>query len=277
MDPGAGRMAVAFVVDNLQFGYPGRPELVLKGLTFTVPLGAKVAIFGRSGVGKSTLLSVLGLLWEGELAGGSVCYHSGDHEGPWDYRQLDSSTTRAKLRLREFGFLFQWSGLLPHLTCEENIALPLVLHGWPRSAWQPRVYQLLVQAEHSPGELTNLAQRLGPFSGGQQRRIALLRALSHNPRVLFADEPLSNLDPRSAEAIIRVLALWHGGELFPGEAHEPRTLLLSTHDVEEAWNFCDWFLILNKEGKLAQGRLLSKAEITVEMVRKLVDHPDASP
>ncbi|MCS7237881.1 MAG: ATP-binding cassette domain-containing protein [Thermoguttaceae bacterium] len=273
MDSSAGRMAVAFTVEDLQYHYPSQDGLILRGLTFTIPLGSKVAIFGRSGVGKSTLLSILGLLWEGELASGRVCYHSLDHGLPWDYRQLTSPEIRASLRLREFGFVFQWSGLLPHLTCEENVALPLILQGWPTSKWRPRVRRLLKLAEHSPGELSELANRLGPFSGGQQRRLALIRGLSHNPPVLFADEPFSNLDSRSVEAVLRLLASWHMGELFPEDPPAPRTLLLASHDIEEAWQLCDHFLILTPEGTLADQRILPKTDLSLDRVKELIDRP----
>jgi putative ABC transport system ATP-binding protein len=268
-------MALILAAENLTYRYPGQSKPVFCDLSFEIPAGARVGLLGRSGVGKSTLLYVLGLLWEGELGGGTVRYWPSGADGVWDYRCFSQSAERSRLRLVEFGFVFQNSVLLPHLTCEENIALPLILQGWPRREWLPRARRLLGLAEHSCGELTGLARRLGPFSGGQVRRIALLRAVVHDPRVLLADEPFSNLDAASIQAVLQLLEAWHRGQLRPEQNQDAtidsRTLIVATHDLEEAWALCDHFLVLSRNGELCGGRLLRKEEVHLDQLRRMID------
>jgi len=270
LDSGLGRMAIAFEIDNITCRYPGGTVPVLLGIKAEIPVGARVGLLGRSGVGKSTLLSVLGLLWEGQLEEGTVRYYPGAHDGFVDYRSVYDAGKRAKIRLCEFGFLFQSSNLVPHLTCAENIALPLLLRGGSRSRWWPRVQHLLSLVEHTPGELTKLADRLGPYSGGQTRRLALLRAVCHNPRVLFADEPFSNLDSASIGAVYRILEAWHENRLHPQDPPEPRTLIVAGHDLECLWQLCDRFLVVCNGGNLLGNRVFSKEEITFDRLSQLI-------
>ena len=263
-------MAVVFHIDNITCRYPGSGVPVLSGIQVEIPAGARVGILGRSGVGKSTLLSVLGLLWEGDLEEGTVRYYGAGCDGFVDYRAISDAGKRAKIRLYDFGFLFQSSHLFSHLTCAENIALPLLLRGWSRSRWWPRVERLLSLVEHTPGELVGLAERFGPYSGGQTRRLALLRAVCHNPRVLLADEPFSNLDSASMRAVFRILEAWHENRLHPEDPPEARTLIIAGHDLEYLWELCDHFLVVRQGGKIFGDKVFRKEEITFERLSQLI-------
>ncbi|WNH50916.1 ABC transporter ATP-binding protein [Stenotrophomonas oahuensis] len=191
----------------------------------TVHEGQSVAIVGASGSGKTTLLGLLAgldLPSRGEitLAGASLS-------------ELDEEA-RAQLRAREVGFVFQSFHLLPALTAEENIALPLELAGREDPA---RVREVLEQvglshrARHYPRQL----------SGGEQQRVALARAFVARPRILFADEPTGSLDQSTGQQISDLL--------FALNATSDTTLVLVTHDLRLAQR-CEHIF------RLDQGRLV---------------------
>ena len=174
---------------------PGRIA-VLRGLDLRVREGEMAAITGRSGVGKTTLLHVLGALDRPDagslrLAGEEVA-------------QL-SEREAAAFRNRNVGFVFQHHRLLPELTAVENASLPLRIRRVPRDAAEARAAQLL-------GEL-GLAERLHhrpeELSGGEQQRVAVARALSGDPALLIADEPTGNLDDASSAQLLELLATLH--------------------------------------------------------------------
>ncbi|HAV71707.1 ABC transporter ATP-binding protein [Stenotrophomonas maltophilia] len=176
----------------------------------TVHEGESVAIVGASGSGKTTLL--------GLLAGLDLPSHGTIALAGADLNALDEEA-RAQLRAREVGFVFQSFHLLPALTAEENIALPLELAGREDPA---RVREVLEQvglghrARHYPRQL----------SGGEQQRVALARAFVARPRILFADEPTGSLDQATGQQISDLL--------FALNATSDTTLVLVTHDLRLA-------------------------------------------
>lgn len=176
----------------------------------TVHEGESVAIVGASGSGKTTLL--------GLLAGLDLPSHGSIALAGADLNTLDEEA-RAQLRAREVGFVFQSFHLLPALTAEENIALPLELAGREDAA---RVREVLEQvdlghrARHYPRQL----------SGGEQQRVALARAFVARPRILFADEPTGSLDQATGQQISDLL--------FALNATSDTTLVLVTHDLRLA-------------------------------------------
>lgn len=176
----------------------------------TVHEGESVAIVGASGSGKTTLL--------GLLAGLDLPSHGSIALAGADLNTLDEEA-RAQLRAREVGFVFQSFHLLPALTAEENIALPLELAGREDAA---RVREVLQQvglghrARHYPRQL----------SGGEQQRVALARAFVARPRILFADEPTGSLDQATGQQISDLL--------FALNATSDTTLVLVTHDLRLA-------------------------------------------
>nr|WP_243860759.1 ATP-binding cassette domain-containing protein [Cellulomonas uda] len=164
----------------------------LSGASVRVAEGEAVALIGPSGAGKSTLLLCLaGLLRPDE---GIVRYDGIDltSAGPDEL---------ARIRLREFGFVFQGGDLMPELSLAENVELPLRLAGIPRRDAQERAERLLVHL--GVGEART--RRPDEVSGGQAQRAAVARAVVHEPAVVFADEPTGALDTDNARGVMQVL------------------------------------------------------------------------
>lgn len=170
---------------------------ILKGVDFELRSGETVALVAPSGTGKSTLLHLAGLLEHpdgGEvMIGGRSCNGLSDDE-------------RTAIRRNEIGFVYQFHHLLPEFTALENIMMPQLIAGLREAEARERAAQLLDymrighRADHRPAEL----------SGGEQQRVAIARAVANAPRVLLADEPTGNLDPKTAfyvfdalEALVR--------------------------------------------------------------------------
>ena len=166
---------------------------VLDGLSLSVTAGEYVAVVGESGSGKSTLLNLIAGLDQPDA--GSVAI-DGANLGVMNDEQR-TLTRRAKL-----GFVFQSFHILPHLTVAQNVELPLVLLGVARDARAERVAELLT-AVGLGDRGTSMPREL---SGGELQRIALARALVHRPLLILADEPTGNLDPDTAQTVLRLLA-----------------------------------------------------------------------
>ncbi|TDR41684.1 putative ABC transport system ATP-binding protein [Tahibacter aquaticus] len=185
---------------------------ILDSVSLTVPTGETLAIVGASGSGKTTLLGLLAGL-DNPDSGDIVL--DGSH-----LNRLDEEA-RAALRRRRIGFVFQSFHLLPALTAEENVMLPLELEdsgGDARSAAQ--------QALASVGLEKRLHHYPHQLSGGEQQRVAIARAFVHSPRLLFADEPTGNLDARTGRAVSDLL--------FDLNQARGTTLILVTHDLNLA-------------------------------------------
>jgi lipoprotein-releasing system ATP-binding protein len=175
----------------------GRGRLVLfDGLSFDVARGEMLAVVGESGAGKSTLLHILGAL--DSPSSGDVYF------GSIQLRNL-SSPEAARFRNREVGFVWQFHYLLPEFTAAENVAMPLLARGEPKTnalkkaaEWLNEV-ELADRAEHRAGEL----------SGGEQQRVSLARALVTGPKVLLADEPTGDLDSRTSGVVFDLVERLH--------------------------------------------------------------------
>ena len=168
----------------------------LRGVDLDVGAGEVLAVTGPSGSGKSTLLHVMAGVLVPDA--GRVDYHGGDVSQ--DITALDEAA-RSRLRLKEFGFIFQFGQLLPDLSALDNVTIPLLLAGTARR-------RALAQARETLGELglsEHLDKRPTQLSGGQAQRAAVARALVTNPRLLFADEPTGSLDSLAAERTMEVL------------------------------------------------------------------------
>ena len=166
---------------------------VLDGLSLSVTAGEYVAVVGESGSGKSTLLNLIAGLDQPDA--GSVAI-DGANLGVMNDEQR-TLTRRAKL-----GFVFQSFHILPHLTVAQNVELPLVLLGVARDTRAERVAELLTAV----GLGDRGASMPRELSGGELQRIALARALVHRPLLILADEPTGNLDPDTAQTVLRLLA-----------------------------------------------------------------------
>jgi putative ABC transport system ATP-binding protein len=189
----------------------GKQELpVLKGITIDIFKNEYVALMGPSGSGKSTLMNILGCL--DSPSGGNYILNGKDVS-----RMPDNDL--AEVRNKEIGFVFQQFNLLPRLTAEENVALPLVYSGISKKERIERAQAVLAKVKlddrshHKPNEL----------SGGQCQRVAIARALINNPSIILADEPTGNLDSKTSHEIMDILGKIHA---------DGNTVILVTHEED---------------------------------------------
>jgi putative ABC transport system ATP-binding protein len=184
----------------------------LRGVSFAVRTGEFVAIMGPSGSGKTTLLGILGCL---------------DRPTTGSYRLVGEEmstldeTTRARIRGKRIGFVFQAFNLIPRTTAYKNVELPLIYAGVPARERRGRVLEALAsvglaeRVEHLPNQL----------SGGEQQRVGIARALVVEPSVMLADEPTGNLDSASADEVLTILERLNG---------QGTTIVMVTHSSEVA-------------------------------------------
>jgi putative ABC transport system ATP-binding protein len=205
-------------------GPDGRLD-ILSGVTMRVAPGESFAIIGASGSGKTTLL--------GLLAGLDVPTTGSIRLDGEALEHLDEEA-RAGIRRRWVGFVFQSFHLLPALTAEENIMLPLELEGSDDARERAR------EALESVGLSARRRHYPAQLSGGEQQRVALARAFVHRPRLLFADEPTGNLDQRTGAHV--------GDLLFELNSQHQTTLVLVTHDPKLAQR-------CTRSAELQEGRL----------------------
>ena len=200
---------------------------VLRDLDLEVAAGEMVAIVGASGVGKSTLLHVLGGL--DRVDAGRIAI------GDTDLTSLPDADVVA-FRNRQLGFVFQFHHLLPEFDAAENVAMPMRIARTPRDEAQQRAGELLSRV----GLGERLAHRPGMLSGGEQQRVAVARALVMKPALLLADEPTGDLDESTAESLHHLLREMH--------AEHRLTSIIATHNPRLA-AACDRVLRLEL-GKL---------------------------
>ena len=219
---------LAVKADNLSKTYTGEgaPVTVFSNLSFAVPAGTFAAIMGPSGVGKSTLLHLLGGIDRPDSGRVVVFGQAIDELSP---------RARARFRNEKVGFVFQFHHLRPEFTAEENVAMPDRIAGVTESTARKRAGELL--------ERVGLADRRGhgarALSGGEQQRVAIARALARGPGLLLADEPTGNLDSASAQAVFTLLRDLH--------AEREMTTVLVTHNPDLA-SRCDKLFSMSREG-----------------------------
>ncbi|MDD5646271.1 MAG: ABC transporter ATP-binding protein [Candidatus Bipolaricaulis sp.] len=203
----------------------------LRGLDLSIEKGEIVAIMGPSGSGKSTLMHILGALdtpTEGEAR----------LEGQ-DLRGMDEDAL-VTLRGKKVGFVFQTFNLIPTLSAQRNVELPMTFQGVRKNARAQRARVLLEKvglgdrAAHRPNEL----------SGGERQRVAIARALANDPEIILADEPTGNLDSETGATILELLRKL--------SADEGKTLILITHDPDAA-------AIADRIVRLRDGRVVEEA------------------
>jgi putative ABC transport system ATP-binding protein len=184
----------------------------LAGVSVSFEEGSFWAIMGPSGSGKSTMMNILGCL--DRLTSGAY-YLDGK-----DVSQLDDDSL-SELRLRYLGFIFQSFNLIPQLTVQRNIELPLYYLGWDAVRSAQRAKEL--------AEVVGLGERLNhrptELSGGQMQRVAIARALTNDPQIIFADEPTGNLDSATGEQIM---------ELLDNLNRQGKTVIMVTHEPDIA-------------------------------------------
>jgi putative ABC transport system ATP-binding protein len=205
---------------------------VLKGINLTINSGEFVSIIGPSGAGKSTLMYQLSLL---------------DHptEGQIFIDNIEvtakTSDERTRFRLDYLGYVFQDYALMPELTALENVAVPMLMQGMNlKDAEEKSLLNL---------EKVGLAQKANSLpsqlSGGQQQRVSIARAIAHDPKILFADEPTANLDTQTSREILKVFLDLH---------KQGQTIIMVTHEKEFA-EMSERIIAL-KDGVIVSDRLL---------------------
>jgi lipoprotein-releasing system ATP-binding protein len=189
---------IVLSAENLGKVYPlPKGELrVFQGIDFELQRGDLAAIMGISGVGKTTLLNLLGTL--DRPSEGTIRLDGED-------LAVRSDLEISGLRNSKIGFVFQFYHLLPEFTALENISIPLLIRGTGRKEALPRARKLL--DEVGLGDKANF--RPGQMSGGEQQRVAVARALVNEPKVLLADEPTGNLDWKTGEMVLRLILDLH--------------------------------------------------------------------
>jgi putative ABC transport system ATP-binding protein len=197
------------------FGKENLRTHVLRGIDITISEGEFVAIMGKSGAGKSTLmyqLSVLDTPSSGDIEINGVCV------------SRLTEAERTEFRLHTLGYVFQDYALVPDLSAEENVALPLLMKGgvWAEALASARQ---AIDSVDMAGKYSNLPSQL---SGGEQQRIAIARALASEPKIIFADEPTANLDSVSGQIVIDLLTKLH--------REHGQTIVMVTHEREYAMN-----------------------------------------
>lgn len=205
---------------------------VLRDVSVEITDGEFVAIMGKSGAGKSTLMYQLSLLdhpTSGEvfLAGKNVTELSHDD--------------RTRFRLDNLGFIFQDYALVPELTAIENVMVPLLMMGHSESG-AAEIARTALGKINMPHRENNLPSQL---SGGEQQRVSIARAVAHNPKILFADEPTANLDSTSSEAVMSIFKDLH---------RSGQTIVMVTHELEYTVH-CDRIITLS-DGQIVDEKLV---------------------
>ncbi len=184
---------------------------VLKGIDFEVHEGEFIAIMGRSGAGKSTLLYQMSLLDNPTSGSIKLNGHITDHM---------TSSEKTHYRLMELGYVFQDYSLLPELTALENIMVPLLMQGISMPVAKSRAMSAL-QSVNLDNRSGNLPSEL---SGGEQQRVSIARAVTHKPKILFADEPTANLDSVSSRLVMDIFKKLN--------KEDGLTIVMVTHEEE---------------------------------------------
>lgn len=198
----------------------GDQEIIaLNNVSFSVPEGQFLTVSGRSGSGKSTLLYQLGLL---DIPTSGEVWIDGK-----DYVPVGENE-RTDVRLNSLGYIFQDYAILPSLTALENTMLPLLMQGYSKKEAESKAYKALERLGIKD-RMNNLPSQL---SGGQQQRVSIARAIAHDPKIIFADEPTANLDSETSEQVIQAfLDLNKDGQTIIMVTHEPEYAKLADRTI----------------------------------------------
>jgi len=213
IDKNERKIALEFRKVNKKYKQGADEIQILKDVSFNIFEGEIVALVGPSGCGKTTLLQIAGLL--DELDSGDVIINS------TNTTEL-SDSKKTIIRRDELGFVYQFHHLLPEFTASENIVIPQIIAKTKKRKARVNAEVLLTKmgladrGSHRPSEL----------SGGEQQRVAIARAMANNPKLILADEPTGNLDPKTADEVFKTIILQMKMSGF--------AMLLVTHNMELA-------------------------------------------
>ncbi|MGW3630113.1 betaine/proline/choline family ABC transporter ATP-binding protein [Streptomyces sp. NPDC005122] len=216
-------------LEHLTKRYPGSSDPAVDSVNMEIKAGELVVFVGPSGCGKSTTLKMINRLIE--PTGGRI------RIGGEDVTDMDP----VKLR-RRIGYAIQSSGLFPHMTVAQNIALVPKMVGWPKSRIRARVEEMLDLVGLDPGEFQGRYPR--QLSGGQQQRVGVARALAADPPVLLMDEPFGAVDPITRDHL--------QDELIRLQRELHKTIVFVTHDFDEAIKLGDRIAVLRERSHIAQ-------------------------
>ncbi|NJK79515.1 MAG: ABC transporter ATP-binding protein [Chloroflexaceae bacterium] len=207
---------------NVSKQFPGAPRPAVRDCSLDVEQGSFVVLLGPSGCGKTTLLKMVNRLYE--PTGGQILINGAD------IREIKVTTLRQRI-----GYVIQQTGLFPHMTVAQNVAVVPRLLGWERDRIDARIDELLRLIKLAPEEYRN--RYPSQLSGGQQQRVGLARALAGDPEVMLMDEPFGAID-----AITRTSLQ---DEMLRLQRQLKKTILFVTHDVEEALRLADKIVVMD--------------------------------
>lgn len=253
-----------FNINNFVFHYPDTktPSVDFTKSNLVIPKGKKTFILGPSGCGKTTLLQILGLLRDAPLSTSMITM-----DGTQDYSKL-SPNEKTAIRGKNFGFILQSFYLLPNFRVLENIAMPLILNGMHRRDACDLTREVIKDSGLCGSDENDLNQVLDhtsdKLSQGQKQRVAILRALIHDPQVVFADELTSNLDPSTTRKTFELLNKWQGAE-------DNRSIIMITHDIKTAIRHADYFVVMDGNHHLAMAFPKEEYQKNKEQLIKIMD------
>lgn len=221
-------MSSTIQFDEVSLRFSGAAHPAVNRVTCQINAGEMVVLLGPSGCGKTTLLKMVNRLYE--PTSGTIFLDG------VNIRQLKAT----KLR-QQIGYVIQQSGLFPHMTVADNVAVVPKLLGWPNPQIQARIDELLTLVKLPPGEFR---QRYpAQLSGGQQQRVGIARALAGDPGIMLMDEPFGAIDAITRTAL--------QDEILRLQRQLKKTILFVSHDVEEALRLADRILVM-RQGEIVQ-------------------------
>nr|WP_245348358.1 betaine/proline/choline family ABC transporter ATP-binding protein [Paeniglutamicibacter psychrophenolicus] len=217
------------MLDEVTKQYPGQTRPAVGGLTLEIPAGSIVMFVGPSGCGKTTTLKMINRLIE--PSSGKIVINGED------VTKMDGDTLR-----RRIGYVIQAGGLFPHMTVAANIAIVPKMLGWDKAKIAARVDELLELVSLDPSIYRDRYPK--ELSGGQQQRVGVARALAADPPVLLMDEPFGAVDPITRQRL--------QDELLNIQSEVQKTIVMVTHDFDEAVKLGDWIAVFDEGAQLVQ-------------------------